>query len=199
MLKVGLTGGIATGKSYVSARLIEAGVPLVDADVLARRALDPGTAGLQAVRDRFGAGVMAADGTLNRSRLGDIVFRDAAARRELEAMVHPGVMRAIDAFFTEHCSRTVRLAVADVPLLYEVGAESTFDRIVVVACARETQVTRIMERDGAPRDAAERRVAAQLPIDEKARRAHYVIRTDGSFADTDRQVAETLEKLKGES
>ena len=199
MLKVGLTGGIATGKSYVSARLVAAGIPLVDADVLARHALDPGTPGLQAVRERFGDGVLAADGTLNRARLGDIVFRDANARRELEAMVHPGVMRAIDAFFKEHCSREVRLAVADVPLLYEVGAEPIFDRIVVVACARETQVTRVMARDGASREAAERRITAQLPIDEKVRRAHYVIRTDGSFADTDRQVDEMMEKLRAES
>lgn len=199
MLKIGLTGGIATGKTYVARRLERAGIALIDADWLARRALDRGTPALEAVRTRFGEGVMAADGMLDRARLADIVFRDAAARRELEAMVHPGVMQSIVDFFARTCGPGVPLAVADVPLLYEAGVEHTFDRVIVVACSRETQIERVMARDNVTRDAAERRVAAQLPIDEKVRRAHYVIRTDGSFEETDRQVAETLEKLKQES
>jgi dephospho-CoA kinase len=199
VLRVALTGGIATGKSYVVGRLTHAGIAVVDADVLARRELDPGTPALQAVRTRFGEGVMHPDGTLNRSRLADIVFRDPAARRELEAMVHPGVMRAIDDFFARTCGPANPFAIADIPLLYEVGAESIFDRVIVVACPRDMQIARVMARDGATREAAERRIAAQLPIDEKVRRAHYIIRTGGSFEETDRQVSETLEKLRQES
>lgn len=197
MQRVGLTGGIATGKSYVAARLTAAGIAVVDADVLAKRELDPGMPALQAVLARFGEGLRRADGTLDRAALANIVFRDPNARRDLEAMVHPGVLRAIEQFFVEACSPEVPLAVADVPLLYEAGLESMFDRIVVVACARATQIERVMARDRATREAAERRVAAQLPIDEKVRRAHFVIRSDGAFEDTNRQVTETLAELGG--
>lgn len=199
VLKVGLTGGIATGKTYVATRWRQAGIAVVDADVLARRALDPDTPGFAAVRARFGEAVMRPDGTLDRTRLADIVFRDPAARRDLEAIVHPGVMQSIESFFAETRGPDVRLAVADVPLLYEIGVDAMFDRVVVVACDRDSQISRVMDRDYVTRDAAERRIAAQLPIDEKIRRAHYVIRTDGTFAETDRQVADTLEKLRGES
>ncbi len=199
MLKVALTGGIATGKSYIARLLVGAGVPFIDADVLARQELAPGTLGLAAVRARFGDSVMTAEGHLDRKRLADIVFRDKTARRDLEAIVHPAVLQSIAQFFQATCGPATRLAVADVPLLYESGLEHTFDRVIVAVCPREMQIARVMVRDRASRDAAERRVAAQLPIDEKVRRAHYVIRTDGSFAETDRQVAETLEKLRLES
>jgi dephospho-CoA kinase len=199
VLKVALTGGIATGKSYIARLLVGAGVAFIDADVLARQELAPGTSGLAAVRTRFGDEVMTADGSLDRKRLADIIFRDEAARRELEAIVHPAVIEAIQQFFRTACGPDMPVAVADVPLLYEGGFEHAFDRVIVAACPREMQIARVMARDRATREAAERRVAAQLPIEEKVRRAHYVIRTDRSFAETDRQVAETLEKLRQES
>lgn len=199
MLKIGLTGGIATGKSYVAQRLVQAGVPLIDADVLARQAVDPGMPALAAIRARFGEDVIAADGALDRAKLANIVFHDSGARKELEALIHPSVLQSIATFFARTCSPERPMAVADVPLLYEAGAETLFDRIVVVACPRDVQIARVMTRDGATREAAERRVAAQLPIDEKVRRAHYVIRTDGTFEETDRQVVETLAKLRLEA
>jgi len=191
MLKVALTGGIATGKSYVARRLREAGVPVVDADVLSRDAVATGTPGLAAVVERFGRDVLTAEGVLDRTRLGDIVFRDDAARRDLEALVHPAVRRGIEAFFAG-LPPAINLAVADIPLLYESRRERQFDKVIVVACAPGTQIDRVMVRDGLARDEAARRVAAQLPIEEKARRADVVIRTDASFAETDAQVAAFL-------
>jgi dephospho-CoA kinase len=198
VLRIALTGGIATGKSYVARLLVVAGLPLIDADVLARHALAPGMPALMAVRARFGDGIMAPDGTLDRARLADIVFKDAGARKELEAMIHPGVMQSILTFFEQTCSPERPMAVADIPLLYEGGFEHAFDRVIVVACPHEMQIARVMTRDQSSKEAAERRIAAQLPIEEKVRRAHYVIRTDASFEETDHQVAETLEKLRRE-
>lgn len=195
MRRIGLTGGIATGKSYVVGRLREAGVAVVDADVLARQAVAPGSPGLAAVVTRFGAGVLTPDGQVDRPRLGALVFADAAARRDLEAIVHPIVRRGIAEFFEEHAADTP-FAVADVPLLYETRRERHFDAIIVVACAPDVQMTRIITRDGVSHDAARQRLDAQLPIEEKVRRADYVIRTDGTYADTDIQVAHLLEWLR---
>jgi dephospho-CoA kinase len=194
MIRVGLTGGIATGKSYVVRQFREAGVPVVDSDVLAREAVAPGTPGLAAIVARFGSEVLSG-GELDRARLGDIVFRDADARRDLEAIVHPVVRRGVAEFFRALAPDTP-LAIADIPLLYETHGERGFDKIVVVACAPETQLTRIMARDGLTRDAAERRVAAQLPVEEKVRRADYVIRTDGPYEETNTQVAAVLAALR---
>jgi dephospho-CoA kinase len=195
MLKVGLTGGIATGKTYVSRRLREAGVPVVDADALARQAVAPGTEGLAAVVHRFGTDVLTADGALDRPALGRIVFADEAARRDLEAIVHPIVRRRTAEFFAALPADTP-VAVADIPLLFETHRERTFDRVVVVACAPATQLQRLMARDGLSREAAEQRIAAQLPIEEKVRRADYVIHTDGTFDETDAQVSALVRDLR---
>ncbi len=123
------------------------------------------------------------------------MFRDAEARRDLEAIVHPVVRRGIAEFYRTVPPQTP-LAVADIPLLFETHGERNFDKVIVVACARESQIDRVMLRDGLTREAAERRVAAQLPIEEKVRRADYVIRTDGTFAETDAQVAALLASLR---
>jgi dephospho-CoA kinase len=198
MLRVGLTGGIATGKSYVVRRLRAAGVPVVDADVLAREAVARGSGGLAAVVARFGADVLTPEGDLDRARLGDLVFRDEEARRDLENIVHPIVRRGIAEFF-ERVPPDSLLAVADIPLLYETRRERHFDKVIVVACAPTTQIDRVMARDGLSRDAAERRLAAQLPIGEKERRADYVIRTDGTHEETDAQVTRLLDSLRSSS
>jgi dephospho-CoA kinase len=192
---VALTGGIGTGKSYVLRRLREAGVPIVDADVLAREAVARGSPGLAAVVERFGPQVLTAQGDLDRPRLGDLVFRDDAARRDLEAIVHPIVRRGIAVFF-ESLPPDAPLAVADIPLLYETHRERQFDKVVVAACTPAAQVKRVMARDGLSREEAERRIASQLPIDEKARRADYVIRTDGTYEDTNAQIARVLDALR---
>jgi len=195
MLRVALTGGIATGKSYVLNRLRDAGVPVVDADVLARDVVAPGTPGLAAVVKRFGKDILTPEGFLDRARLGQIVFQEEAARRDLESIVHPAVRVAIEDFFRRLPSDT-RVAVADIPLLYETGRERQFDKVIVAASEPTTQIDRVMARDGLSRQDAEQRLAAQLPIDEKARRADYVIRTDGSFEQTNEQIARVLAALQ---
>lgn len=194
MRKIALTGGIATGKTYVAGRLQEAGIPLVDADVLARDVVAPGTPGLSAVRQRFGPDAVRRDGTMDRVRIGQIVFKDKRARQDLEGIIHPAVQKAIDRYFAALPKRTP-FAVADIPLLFETGREGLFDVVVVVACPRAMQVERMIERNRlSPEDAA-RRLAAQLPIDKKVEKADFVIRTDGSFAETDAQVTALLQQL----
>lgn len=195
MRRIALTGGIATGKSYVARRLSAAGVPLVDADLLARDAVAAGSPGLAAVAARFGGDLVTGEGTLDRRRLGQIVFGDAAARRDLEAIVHPFVRRAIAAFF-DQLPPSTPFAVADIPLLYESGRQREFDAVVVAACRPETQLARLIARDGLPEADARQRIAAQLPIDAKVALADYVIRTDGQVEDTDAQVAQLIDELR---
>ncbi len=197
MLRVALTGGLGTGKSYVLARMRDAGVPVIDADVLAREAVAPGSPGLDAVVARFGTDVLNRDGSLDRARLAEIVFRDKAARRDLEAIVHPYVRRRIDDFFLS-VPDDVPFAVADIPLIYETGRQRQFDRVIVAACSRDAQIARVMKRGGLTREEAERRVGAQLPIEAKVALADDVIRTDGSYEETNAQVQELLTRLRAE-
>jgi dephospho-CoA kinase len=195
--RIALTGGIATGKSYVRARFEALGVPTIDADVLARQAVAPGTAALAAVIARFGRDILDERGALDRQKLASIVFADPDARTTLEAIVHPEVRRATEQWFASLDPARHRFAIADIPLLYEVGRDRDFDAVIVVACPPETQVHRLMERDALSDAEARQRLAAQLPIEEKVRRADHVIRTDGTFAETDRQVRELCAALAG--
>ena len=193
--RIGLTGGIATGKSHVRATFEELGVPTIDADTLAREAVAPGSTGLAVVAERFGPGVLDASGTLNRGKLASIVFADPDARRALEGIIHPYVRTQADAWFRSLDPARHPFAVADIPLLFETGGDREYDAVIVTACDPETQVRRILERDPVTEAEARQRLAAQLPIEEKIRRADYVIRTDGPFEDTDRQVRDVLERL----
>ena len=192
--RIALTGGIATGKSYVAGKIKEAGVPMVDADVLSREVVAPGTPGLAAVRRRFGPDAVRRDGTMDRVRIAQIVFKDKRARLDLEAIIHPAVQKAIDEFFATLPKRTP-FAVADIPLLFETGRENQFNAVVVVACPRDLQLKRLMERNKLPKEDAERRLNSQLPIDQKVKKATYVIRTEGTFEETDAQVADLMKKL----
>jgi dephospho-CoA kinase len=194
MRRVALTGGIATGKSHVRAQFEALGVPTIDADVLARQAVEKGSAGLAAVTARFGSDVLKTDGTLDRARLGAIVFADTEARRDLEKIVHPAVREAMDHWFGALPAGHA-FAIADIPLLYETGRDRDFDVVIVVACDPDAQVRRVMHRDGLSETEARQRVAAQLPIEEKVRRGDYVIRTDGPVEDTNRQVEELFRRL----
>ena len=194
MLRVALTGGIATGKSYCLARFASLGVPVIDADRLARDAVARGSRALDAVAARFGATILLPDGTLDRAALGRIVFNDRAARADLEAIVHPEVYRRIGEWFAT-LSPGTRLAIADIPLLFETGQHHDFDRVIVTACDAAEQLRRLVTRDGLTEAEARARVDAQWPIEEKAARAHYVIRTDGTIADTDAQVKTVYQLL----
>jgi dephospho-CoA kinase len=192
--RIALTGGIATGKSHVRAEFEALGVPAIDADVLARQAVEPGTPGFDAVVARFGPGVLAG-GRLDRRRLASVVFADAEARRDLEAIVHPIVRAAADAWFDALDPARHPFAIADIPLLYETGRERDFAAVIVTACEPATQLRRVMARDGATEAEARARIAAQLPIEEKIRRADYVIRTDGTVEETRDQVRDVHARL----
>jgi dephospho-CoA kinase len=203
MLRVALTGGIATGKSYVARRLASLGIPTIDADVLAHQALQAGTRSAAEVRRRFGAAVVQSDGAIDRRRLGAIVFADPDARADLERIVHPEVYSAIDRWFSDQerpgAPADGRFAVADIPLLFETGREGAFDRVIVAACPQELQVERAMARDRLTREEARARLAAQWPISEKVRLADFVIRTDGTFEETDAQIERVVAMLGREA
>ena len=192
--KIALTGGIATGKTYVANRLREAGVPIVDADALARDVVAPGSPALAAIRKRFGPDAVRRDGTMDRVRVGQIVFKDKRARLDLEAIIHPAVIKAISDFFNALPKRTP-FAVADIPLVFETGRDKEFDAIIVVASPRDTQLQRLMERNKLSKEDAERRIAAQLPIDQKVKKATYVINNVGTFDELNAQVDELIKKL----
>ena len=188
MRRIALTGGIATGKSHVRARFEALGVPTIDSDALARQAVAAGSAGLAAVVARFGSIVLDSQGQLDRKRMAEIVFSDPAARKALEAIIHPEVQRQTNAWFASLDSQRHALAIADIPLLYEVNRERDFEAVIVAACHPDVQLRRLMERDALSEADARRRIDAQLPIEEKVRRADFVIRTDGSFDDTNQKV-----------
>jgi dephospho-CoA kinase len=195
MRRVALTGGIATGKSHVLAQLAKLGAPTIDADKLARDVVAPGTPGLKAVVDRFGEDVLDQMGGLDRRKLGSIVFSDPLARRDLEEIIHPAVRGAIDEWYASLGEVPAGFAVADIPLLYETARQREFDAVIVTACDTNTQLTRIMARDGISEAEARARIAAQLPMSEKIRRADYVINTDGSFDETSVQVRDVFKRL----
>jgi dephospho-CoA kinase len=194
MLRIALTGGIATGKSYVAEQLRKRGIPVLDADVLAHGATGPGTEATAAIAARFGAEMIAADGSVDRARLGPVVFADPEARRDLEAIVHPAVYRSVTAGLRGFELLGHALAVVDVPLLYETKREGDFHRVIVTTCPPELQVKRLVAR-GLTEEAAHQRLAAQLPTDQKAARADFVIRTDGTFEETNRQITVALNSL----
>jgi dephospho-CoA kinase len=198
VLRVALTGGIATGKSFCLSRFGALGVPVIDADVLARTAVARGSPALAAVAARFGASVLLPGGSLDRAALGRIVFSDRAARADLEAIVHPEVYRRISEWFVT-LPATARLAIADIPLLFETGHEHDFDRVIVCACDPAEQLRRVMVRDGLTEREARARLDAQWPIEEKVRRADHVINTDTTVADTESQVRTLAERLRAEA
>jgi len=197
MLRVGLTGGIATGKSFCLSRFAALGVPVIDADHLARDAVAAGSPGHSLIAARFGPSVIAPDGSLDRPALAAIVFADRTARADLESIVHPEVYRRINQWYANQPTGT-RLAIADIPLLFETGHEHDFDRVIVCACEPFEQLRRLVERDGLSEEAARARLAAQWPIGEKVARADYVIRTDNGFSETEEQVRGVMGRLKVE-
>ena len=186
MLLVGLTGGIGSGKSTVTGMLAERGAVVVDADRLARDAVAPGTAGFDAVRDRFGDAVIAPDGSLDRAALARIVFADDEARAALEAIVHPEVRRRIAESVAAH-AETDDVVVVDSPLLIETGAHEGFEVVVVVTAPIAERVARLAAR-GMSEDDVLARDAAQMPLEEKAALADVVVNNDGSLDDLEGKV-----------
>jgi dephospho-CoA kinase len=196
-LRVALTGGIATGKSHCLTRFAELGVPVIDADVLAHDVIRPTGPAVAAVTARFGKSVVGRSGEIDRQALGRIVFSDEAARKDLEAIIHPLVYEAIAEWF-ERQHRRHGFAVADIPLLFETGHESDFDRIIVTTCTPEEQISRLRARGLTDSDARQR-IASQLPVAEKAARGDFRIDTSGPVEETNDQLVEVWEKLKAEA
>jgi len=193
---VGLTGGIASGKSTLAAALRELGAPVIDADAIARAAVRPGPQALQDVARTVGTGVLQPDGELDRRAMAAIVFADPAARARLEAIVHPAVRAEVAAETSRLAASGHDLAFYDVPLLYESGLEGEVDCVVVVHAPPALQISRLQARDGMTRDEAEARMDAQLPIDEKARRADVVVSNDGDVASLRSRAAPLLAALR---
>jgi len=196
MFRIALTGGIATGKSHVRGRFEALGIDTIDADRLVHEALGPGTQATISIAHRFGSGVIAVDGSVDRRRLGEQVFADDEARRDLEKLLHPAVYAAITEWFEALARAGKALGIADIPLLYETGHEGDVNAVIVVACGPEEQVRRVMARDGLSLEAARQRVAAQMAIEDKVKRADFVIWTTGALEETDRQVDEVAKTLK---
>lgn len=202
-LAIGLTGGIASGKSTVSRILRQLGAHIIDADAIARSQMRRGTPVWRAVVEAFGDQILKPDGEVDRKRLGEMVFRDPAKRRLLEEITHPPVIEEIE--------RRIRalpegIVVVDVPLLVEAGMVPMVDRLWVVWVDREIQVDRLMKRDGIGREEAALRLGAQIPLEEKAKIADVVIDNSGSIDDTRLQVErawrmtlEEYEKAMGDS
>lgn len=185
---VGLTGGIGSGKSTV-ARFFEArGAAIIDADRLAREAVLPGTPGFAAILERFGPGVLAPGGDLDRAALGRIVFGDEEARRALNAIVHPEVARLAAERMATLSAAGQALIVYDVPLLFENGLERFLPETIVVSVPEEVQRARVHARDGLRPEEIEARLRAQLPLAQKAVRATYVIDNSGSLEQTEASV-----------
>ena len=194
---IGLTGGIASGKSTVSNLLRQAGLPIVDADQVARQVQRPGSVALDKLAAIFGQGVIAPDGNLNRQRLGQLVFADPTARHKLDRVMQPLIRDAIWQAVANFKRQGVANVVLDVPLLFEEGYDTDCDMVVVVWVSPITELCRLMARNGYSKAAAHARIAAQLPLSTKMARADVVINNDGSLEQTRRQVAQLVEDLQG--
>lgn len=189
MLKLGLTGGIASGKSTVAAMFVELGARLIDTDVIARKVVAPGGQPLKSIVEAFGPEVLDVNGELDRRRLKEHIFQNQEARKKLNAIVHPAVAAQVQAEL-DQIEREAPEAVAlvDVPLLYETKTESRYDAVVVVYVPPQVQVQRLMTRDEVNLEAAEQSLTAQMPLEEKQKKAQFVVDNSGTLQETRKQV-----------
>ena len=197
MLRVGLTGSIAVGKSYVVGVLRELGCAVLDADQTARDVVKPGTKGLELIIQQFGNEVLQPDGELDRARLGGIVFADEAKRQLLNSIVHPLVIGAQNAWLEEREAENPQgIAVIDAALMIESGGFRRFDKIIVVWCEPEIQIRRLMARNTLSREEALLRIEAQMPQEEKKQYADFLIDTSGGFEETGKRTEEVFAQLE---
>ncbi|KHL93240.1 dephospho-CoA kinase [Paenibacillus sp. IHB B 3415] len=193
---MGLTGGIASGKSTVSALFVAKGAALVDADVIAREVMLPGHPVLAAAVQAFGETILQPDGTLDRARLGEMVFRDPEALQTLNNLTHPAIRTEIkNCMYALDQEDPQRLVIVDIPLLYESQLDNLFDQIIVVYVPRRVQLARLMARNGMTLEQAENRLKSQMDIELKRRKADYVIDNSGDPGATERQVAGLWDRL----
>ncbi len=196
MLKVGLTGSIAVGKSFVLGVLAGLGCRVLDVDATARDVVEPGTPGMKAVVDAFGDDILNAAGKLDRAKLGAIVFADETKRLQLNSILHPFIIAAQDKQMREwEREDTKSIAVVDAALMIESGGYRRFDKLVVVHCRPEVQLARLMTRDGLSRADAEQRIGAQMQQEDKKKYADFLIDTSEGFEDTGRQTESLFQEL----
>ena len=180
MIRLGLTGGIGMGKSTAAELLAKRGAKVCDSDALARELVAPGQPALAEIVEAFGGGMLLGDGLLDRAKVGELVFNDSTAREKLEGILHPRIRKVWQTRLENWSVARERLAVAVIPLLFETEAESSFDKIACVACSLELQCERLRARGWSDGE-IDSRIAAQMPVDEKIKRADYVIWTDGTI------------------
>ena len=197
MLKIGLTGSIAVGKSYVCEVFRGLGAFVSDADQTAREVVAPETKGWRLIIERFGSNILLPNNSIDRVKLGAIVFADAAQRQLLNSIVHPLVNEAQNEWLrTRERGNPDSIAIIDAALMIESGGYKRFDKLIVVWCEAETQIERLMARNDLNREAAIQRIRAQMPQEEKKSYADYTIDTSNGFEDTRRQTIEIFERLK---
>lgn len=198
MLWIGLTGGIATGKSTVSNYIEELGWPVVDADLVAREVVQKGSEGLGEVVKAFGPEILTPDGTLDRAQMRKLVFKDRQKRQLLEGLLHPRIQRRTAQKRDELEASGYKVAVYDVPLLFEKNLQGQFDQTVLVYVAAELQRQRLMARDGISQDDADRLISSQMPIDQKRPLATRVIENSGTKKDLQAQVQELVQEIESQ-
>jgi dephospho-CoA kinase len=197
MLRIGLTGGLASGKSFVGQALADLGCHLIRADELGHEALLPGGEAYEAVVRNFGPGILDESGRIDRRRLGQEVFGDPSRLALLNRLVHPAVIRREEELIAQAEAADPRgIAVVEAAILVETGSYRRFDRLVLVVCAEEQQIERAMKRDGVSREEVLARLRQQMPLNEKRKFADYVIDTSGEKEDTLRQAREVYESLR---
>ena len=196
MLRVGLTGSIGVGKSFVTSVFEELGCHVLDADVTAREVVMPGTPGLQAITEEYGEEVLNPDGTLNRKQLGALVFADENRRQRLNHILHPFIIARQDEIMNEWAKEDPEvIAIVDAALMIESGGYRRFDKLIVVHCRPEVQLERLMLRDKLSRDEAQRRIDSQMPQEEKQKFADYLIDTSDGFDRTREQTVKVYNNL----
>lgn len=197
MLRVGLTGGLATGKSLVGDALVNLGCHLLQADQVGHAVLAPDGEAYAAVIAQFGAGIVDPDGVINRKRLAEIVFGDPAQLTRLNALVHPAVFARQEAWFAEIAAREPKaVAIVEAAIMVETGSFRRYDRIILTVCREVQQIARAMARDGLTEVQVRERIARQLPESEKRKKANYVIDTSGTLDQTLEQTAQVCAILK---
>lgn len=192
---IGLTGGIASGKSTVSRIIVNSGIPVIDADQLAREVVRPGSEGYEEVIQAFGLSAVSADGELDRKVIGEVVFRDKSKLAVLESIIHPRVRRLAEERRRELESKGYSIAIYDVPLLFEKKMKPLFDSVITVVCAPDIQLKRLMDRDKIEKEEALRKISAQLTMTEKAAQSDHVIENNSDLEALERSVKTLIKSL----